>query len=420
MTAGTTCNGQVSTSVVTNYKEYLDEKRNLVSDETTASIKAGGDYKKVSGSTEMSFSLKYSQDESDIFKAFSQAHTEVTISKATCLTITANLHNYLRPLFTKDFINGLVLLNSVASGTDDAAKKEAYVRFTSLFGTHYITSARFGAALLFQKIHRTRSTSQTQRNSRESCMSSSINFCLGGSASAKAYGGSVKSCVGANNTECELNSQAQSEGTDITDEILIISSRGSRPAALNDWDISTGPVPIEMDTKALQELITTANLDSTDAAFGLPAGLNAAAINQLLTDGYANWFLSDVLRLPSEEITAPAPLKGCGLTDTCPPEKECNDANNDDGYTCDDPPPVVDTSPCRTFDLKVVSTGKYLVPGTQRYGQHLIHPYDSSYADDSYGDVFVGQSDTPDPTRWYQTHVYMLLFDYEKNMLFVS
>ena len=115
------------------------------------------------------------------------------------------------------------------------------------------------------------------------------------------------------------------------DQSITIMSKGSRPLSLTEWAQSNyDPVPLKLTLTPVTELLTDENL-SPNVEYGIPEGLNAAALRYLLEEGQLKYYCTNVLGFSQEECDYKS--TGCGVNDDCGPNQYClNNPKMENGF----------------------------------------------------------------------------------------
>ncbi len=322
------CVSHQAGKTVSSFAEYMEATSSLNSFEfgAEASGKVSFGFVKVRG--EAKASLKQRESQKEMEKFFAEEKGEVVISRATCNTVDYSLNGYSRPLFAPDFARALASLNATLIKSD-SEQMRAYKKFTRFFGTHYVTTAKFGASLVYEMRYSKRSGSREEANARNGCLKTAASGCV--SASSFFGSSNFKGCMNANNNQCVASRSSGISGFSASAESITIRSKGSRPKSVDDWASDEyNPVPIKMTLDVIANLIEEDSVSASEE-YGFPRGdLDAEGLRGLLRRGNER-YCELVLRRTEEECNQI--LTGCGVADDCQFSHACvDDEGEPDGY----------------------------------------------------------------------------------------
>ena len=166
------------------------------------------------------------EDASVSKKILTKMGGEITVAKSTCLTNIVSISEYVRPLFTDDFITALERLNNATEYT----KKDEFIRFVKEFGTHYAKKTVMGAQLIYERRFATRKKGNLDKKSRNKCVKEEsrreINAKLFLSVNEESQKGEEK---------CTPNEDDQRFENSNSAELTRIITIGSRPKQFGQW-----------------------------------------------------------------------------------------------------------------------------------------------------------------------------------------
>ena len=258
------CDSDFSMKSISTMDEYEQERTGSNSFSIKARISGEGSGFGISAKASAGYARSTDSDEQAAKKVLDKNKGEIIRAKATCLTHTVTLSEFIRPVFTPDFIAGMKLLHDKVDSTTEEQEK-AVATFIRQFGTHYSTHTHLGAELIYERRFQHKAKERSDKLSRKDCVKQEADYSV--SASYKgAVSASVSAEVEAKTKKCNSVNKdsafAEDEGFEATKTI----SRGSRPKDLKSWiDATFTPVPIKRTLEKINELFRddwlTANID---------------------------------------------------------------------------------------------------------------------------------------------------------------
>ena len=338
------CQSQVKAQTISTYEEYINHRSDTIGDSFNYNIEATTSAETPFGGFSANFAfnkaMAYSNENKEIRQAFQSDNIEILIAKADCFTHDISIaYKYDRPQFSNDFIQGLKRLNSLiyvngSYNLNDAV--EHYADFTKRFGTHFLSKSQYGSSLVVEQIMTERSQGSKQSHIRKACFESTVEICLGSSASFVGVEGGVNACMVNEMSSCSNEDLTQNTGTTFSNSLINIISRGSKPLDLSDWSKSNNsPLPIKMTLTPIAELLREENL-SIDPAYGFHESLNYAGLRSIFFAGSQYGYCTKVLGLSVEACGEKlAKSKGCSMNDDCATGEHClNNPRLEDRFEC--------------------------------------------------------------------------------------
>ena len=219
------------------------------------------------------------------------------MATATCLTQAVSISNYVRPVFTRDFVNGLRTLDDAYfKGIEQ--RKNAVKMFVHEFGTHYIEHTNMGAQLIYEKRFNERTHNSTEDKIRHVCTKIEAQAVVSTSSNT-VFRYNTSTEINATLSECDkIRNKYHLEASESSDAVKIVT-RGSRPKDLTAWvDADFKSVPIHRRLRRLNDLFRDEWLTHNDL-YGIQTSLSGARINavwdEILPDEYCSLMLSNVL-----------------------------------------------------------------------------------------------------------------------------
>ena len=231
-------------------------------------------------------------DEKAISNVFKQYNGEVIIAKGRCITNIVSISNYVRPVFTDNFISGLVRLNKTLSNTDQL--KQEYVKFIQEFGTHYMKQTSMGSELIYERIFTSTSNNKDESKDRSECTKQEAEASLG----VSGWGQAMQAAYGYSSSGCKSGKDDSRFESSESSEIKKIISRGSRPTDLDNWITSDFiPVPIDRVLQDIEDLFRNEWLSKSDD-YGFHESLDGDALRETFykyKNDYCGLFLGPFL-----------------------------------------------------------------------------------------------------------------------------
>ena len=196
------CMKKFKTETFKTFKDYMDAvgSTNTYSEGTEASVEGGA------FGVSLSISGKYEQsgnsEQNKIKKLFQEKQGEILLAKAVCKTYDVQINtDYTRPMFTTNFVDGLLVLNNGLS--EPVSKQENLVKnFIKNFGTHIMAEVDFGAMMLYEKRFASRSKNEETSEKRNKCVSEAANNCIEAGYEGSTVTAKAKACKNSDNKDC--------------------------------------------------------------------------------------------------------------------------------------------------------------------------------------------------------------------------
>ena len=245
------CDSDFSMKTISSMDEYESERTSSNKFSIKASVDAEGSGFGISAKASLGYSRATNADESAAETVLSKLNGELSVAKATCLTHAVSISRFVRPVFTSDFIRGLVMLDEATDVGNINFRENAVAEFIREFGTHFSKTTHLGAQLLYERRFNKKATSRSDKSARSACTKDEARA----SVSGGGYGVKVAASVEGSNEDCNSVKQGSAFAADEGFEQTKTISRGSRPKSLKSWiDAAFTPVPIERELEKITEL----------------------------------------------------------------------------------------------------------------------------------------------------------------------
>ena len=235
------CRKHFSVQRIKTFKEYLSVIGGSNSYRTGIETSAKGGAFGVRFEASAKYDKSGNSEEEKTKRLFEEKNGEILLATASCNTNDVRMSQFDRPMFTRNFIRGLELMNRSLSESE-IRQENIVKRFIQEFGTHYMTKVDFGAEMIYEQRFTSRSKDVKQSSSRAKCVKETLNACIGGGF----WGSEAKACTNSGSGECTNNSLDEKWA----DEVGLQSSRmrtiGSELTSNEDWGRQENfrPVPI--------------------------------------------------------------------------------------------------------------------------------------------------------------------------------
>ena len=288
------CDSDFSMKSISSMEEYEDERGSSSKASESASVSATGTYYGVSVSASASYSKATNEDEQAANSVLTKYNGEILIAKATCLTHVISIAEFVRPVFTRDFINGLKLLYNAAKNGNEDAKKSAVRAFVREFGSTFSKTTNMGAQLIYERRFASSVKDEATKAARKGCVKSEARASVG----VEGYGNSIDASYGKDSNTCEnVNEQSSFSSSDSVEGVRIVS-RGSRPRTLADWvENDFKPVAIKRSLVEITSLFKDEWLTKSER-YGFDvdlSGSNMKAMFERIIKDYCSLMLSEIL-----------------------------------------------------------------------------------------------------------------------------
>ena len=245
------CDSDFSMKSISSMEEYESERTSSNAMSIGASVSASGSGFGISASASAEFSRATNSDEQAAETVLSTYNGEILLAKATCLTHTVSISNFVRPVFTEGFIYQLTKMDAAAKTNDITQKRKEVAAFVREFGTHFMKTTNLGAQLIYERRFSEKSKSSTEKNNRSGCVKDEAKASLSGGG----YGVEVGASFEANKDKCNAVNEGSAFAAGEGFEGVKTISRGSRPTDLNSWiDAAFTPVAIKRTLEKITEL----------------------------------------------------------------------------------------------------------------------------------------------------------------------
>ena len=279
------CDSDFSMKSISSMEEYEDERTSSTQMSMGISASIGGSGFGITASASGSYARATNSDERAAETVLSKYKGEILMAKATCLTHAVAIANYVRPVFTTDFIKSLEDMDAAAKSSDNKMKRESVASFVREFGTHYMKEINLGAQLVYERRFKEKSKSSSEKNDRSGCVKDEAK------ASVSASGFGVKGSLSGNYSQNKCNGVKQGSAFAANEgfEGVKTISRGSRPKELKSWiDAKFTPVAI----KRTLDKITTLFKDkwlTKSKHYGFKKSLSGSKITKMFLDIIPNY-----------------------------------------------------------------------------------------------------------------------------------
>ena len=272
------CDSDFSAKTIDSMDQY--DKERTSSNKFAMSVGANGEGSGfgISAKASASYARSTNTDEQASMSVLKHNKGEIVIAKATCLTHSVSISDYVRPVFTEDFINGLKDLNIASVSVDTATRDKAVARFIREFGTHYNKNTQLGAELIYERRFDSKHEAVEDKLKRASCVKDEAKLSVAVEVMTVAKMGANFSL---SNEDCSSERKDSKTAASNGFESVRIVSRGSRPKDLNKWvDAAFTPVPIERTLMPISELFRQEWLTKSDS-YGFDSDLYAAGMKDM-------------------------------------------------------------------------------------------------------------------------------------------
>ena len=225
------CDSDFSMKTIEDMKQYEQERKSSNEFEAGASISAKGGFGAISGSASASYTRSTNSDQMASEKVLEKYKGEITRAKATCLTHSVSISEFVRPVFTPDFIDALEEMDAATRSGDEDSKRKAVSRFVKEFGTHYSKSTKLGAELIYERRFENKGKSIQEKTERNDCVKDEAKVAAG----AKSSTVEVEAKGHYSNKDCSGMKQGSEFANNEGFEAVKTTSRGSRPTDLAKW-----------------------------------------------------------------------------------------------------------------------------------------------------------------------------------------
>ena len=279
------CDSAFSSKIISSMEEYEGERTSSNTFSLSAKASVEGTGFGISAKASAGYTRSTNSDEQQSEKILSTYNGEIIVAKATCLTHTVSISEFVRPVFTSDFIDGLKVLEAAATSRIQENKDAAVARFVREFGTHYSKTTQLGAELIYERRFDQKSNSGEERSKRASCVKDEATASV--SVDGGFVGGSAD--VAVDNKDCSSETSGSKNAANEGFESTRTVSRGSRPKDLKSWiDATFTPVPIKRILTPISELFKDEWL-AINPNYGFDVSLSGKSIKDMFDASIKNY-----------------------------------------------------------------------------------------------------------------------------------
>jgi len=102
------CDSEFSTKTISSMSQYNKERQSTLDFSASTKVSASGGYYGVSAEASASYALAMDSSEKAAEKVLKEYNGEIVLSQATCITNSVSISEFVRPVFTRNFIETLV------------------------------------------------------------------------------------------------------------------------------------------------------------------------------------------------------------------------------------------------------------------------------------------------------------------------
>ena len=279
------CDSDFSAKTISSMDEYESARTSSNKFSMSAKVSAEGSAFGISAKASAGYTRSTNSDEQASESILSAHNGEITIAKATCLTHSVSISDFVRPVFTEDFIDGLKFLEAAASSSDTTHREGAVARFVREFGTHYSKRTELGAELVYERRFDSKSKSVEEKAKRASCVKQEASASV--SVDGGLAGGSAEFEM--DDEDCSSTTSGSKTAAEEGFESTRTVSRGSRPIDLKRWvDAAFTPVPIERTLEPISELFRDEWM-TANPNYGFDVSLHGTKIKTMFDEAVAKY-----------------------------------------------------------------------------------------------------------------------------------
>jgi len=302
------CEKAFLTNTITSYSDYRKEKGSSMDFSAGGSVSASG----YGVEAKVGYEYGETKEDKEVLEMFGTNQGEIVMTTLSCSVYIVEIGEYIKPVFTENFINGMRSLANGAVSSNSQTKRHNFLRFIENFGTHYQKQTRLGAKMIYEKRFKTRSKSTGESSSRSECAKHSASASVGGTYAG--FGGSVEGHVGSEKCSDQANASNDDNSSSDTESKLI--SVGILPTDdLSNWanaikENVQKPLPLHRKLDIITRLFTSKNLEGLmfeNEETGLEESLNGTLITKFYLEQYEAEFL----------VSYPKEIKGCSISGSC-------------------------------------------------------------------------------------------------------
>ena len=288
------CDSDFSMKTISTMQQYEGERQASNDFSMGASISGKGSIFGVTVKASAAFSLATNSDEKASEKVLTKYNGELMVAKATCLTHLVSISEFVRPVFTQDFIASLKMMDAACKSNDDAKRKAAVRAFIFEFGTHYAKTTNMGAQLIYERRFSSKAKTKQEENERSECTKMEASASVGVSGVVNEFSASAN----ASNKDCSSNKDKSAFDKGESFEGVRTISRGSRPKELKNWiDSSFTPVAIKRTLNKITDLFKDEWLTANEF-YGIDEDLSGSGIKTMfeeIVQKYCGLMLTGIL-----------------------------------------------------------------------------------------------------------------------------
>jgi len=259
---------------------------------------------------------------------------EIYMNDIRCQLFTVSTNDFVQPVFTKNFVNGVKTLYEAAKNPQSDESKRKTASFIKEFGTDYMETTFFGATLSLESRWASRAESESKRYERQSCFSKSVSnqFSEGSGFLDFLFGGKQTKEVKNDLKKCKEDSvNKEYFSKNEMRETNIVARGATFYTDPVKWAESAqeNPVPIDFKLKSISNIFRSGWVDSIEYK------KEKYIDGQILADYFDEIIaIDEYCKIVLDLENGCPPIKGCGINGICPFGKICVDNDSELGYTC--------------------------------------------------------------------------------------
>ena len=236
------CDSDFTMRSITSLEAYDRERTGSNSFAFSVAVSVSGSFWGIDASASASYARATNSDERAAETVFEEYNGEIVLAESTCITESVSIADSVRPVFTRNFVNHLMILDEASASDDTALQRSSVKNFINEFGTHFMKTTKLGAQLTYERRFETKSSSVDEEIERSKCVHQEASA----SVSASGWGTSVDVEGGFDEEVCGSLYEKSKFGLNQGIEGTKIMSKGSRPKELEAWvDEEFIPVPVK-------------------------------------------------------------------------------------------------------------------------------------------------------------------------------
>ena len=127
------CDSDFSIKIIENMKQYEQERKISNEFEAGVSIRAEGGFGGISAGALASYIRATNSDQMASENVLEKYKAVITRAKVTCFTHSGSISEFVRPVFTPDFIDALEEMDAATRSGDEDSKRKALSRSVKEF-----------------------------------------------------------------------------------------------------------------------------------------------------------------------------------------------------------------------------------------------------------------------------------------------